>query len=284
MVNESDIYNFSDKIIIPPYSDVTHLKWIAIMIGHKTYGTGFNKVLGIHDWFCDSTSYSSIIPFLDTTQFTYAFMDLRGYGKSKSMAGEFSLEEAVQDAISLANHLKWDLFNVIGHSMSGMIVQRIAQMVEYRIKSVIAITPVPASGSPVSEEIFSLLKDAAIDNDQSAAEIIGFMTSGKLPMSFSHYKVKEWRLTSTPKARVGYLHMFSESNFSDQIKGLKTPFLVIVGQYDTEGYNEFMMRQTFLKWYPNAELVTLANSGHYPMQEAPLYLLSLIENFLEKHN
>ncbi|MBY0281090.1 MAG: alpha/beta hydrolase [Alphaproteobacteria bacterium] len=253
------------------------------MIGQKTYGTGLNKVLVMHDWFCDSTSYDALIPFLDTTLFTYVFMDLRGYGKSKSIQGECSVEEAAGDAIALVNHLKWDQFHVVGHSMSGMIAQRIALEAEDRVKSVIAITPVPACGSPVPEEVLAFLKDAAVSNDQSAGQIIGFMTSGKLPMRFVDYKVKEWRTTSLPEARAAYLHMFSETNFADQVKGLKTPFLVIAGGNDAEGYSESVMKETFLKWYPNAELAMIANSGHYPMQETPLYLLNLIEGFLGRH-
>jgi pimeloyl-ACP methyl ester carboxylesterase len=110
------------------------------------------------------------------------------------------------------------------------------------------------------------------------------MTSGKLPMRFADHKVKQWKATSTAEARVAYLRMFTSTNFADQVKGLKTPVLVIVGSFDSEGYNESSMRKTFLTWYPNAELVTLANAGHYPMQEVPLYLLSLIEDFMEKHN
>eukprot|EP01037_Dinobryon_pediforme_P014778 gene14778-14909_t len=162
--------------------------------------------------------------------------------------------------------------------MSGMIAQRIALEAEDRVKSVIAITPVPACGSPAPEEILAFLEDAAVNNDQSAGQIIGFMTSGKLPMRFADYKVKEWRRTSIPQARAAYLHMFSQTNFADQIKGLKTPFLVITGGHDAEGYSEPVMRETFLKWYPNAELTVIANSGHYPMQETPLYLLKKNEN------
>ena len=253
------------------------------MIGHKTYGNGYNKVLVMHDWFSDCSSYDSVIPFLDTTLFTYVFMDLRGYGKSKSIQGECSVQEAVGDAIALVNHLKWDQFHIIGHSMSAMIAQQIALEAEDRVKSVIAITPVPACGSPVPEEVLEFLEDAAICNDQSAAQIIGFMTSGKLPMHFADYKVKEWRRTSAPEARTAYLHMFTQTDFSQQVKGLRVPFFVIIGSHDAEAYSEFVMRETFLKWYPNAELAVIANSGHYPMQETPLYLLSLIEGFLGRH-
>jgi hypothetical protein len=55
---------------------------------------------------------------------------------------------------------------------------------------------------------------------------------------------------------------------------------VIIGGHDAEGHSESVMKETFLKWYPKAKLAIIQNSGHYPMQETPLYLLGLIENFL----
>ena len=253
------------------------------MIGHTTYGRGLEKVLVMHDWFSDCSSYEAIIPFLDTQRFTYAFMDLRGYGKSKAIQGECTVEEASHDAIALADHLKWDQFHVVGHSMSGMIAQRIALDVTDRVKSVVAITPVPACGSPAPEEVIAFLEDAARSNDASALQIVGFMTNSKLPASFYDYKVERWRETSLADARAAYLHMFAETNFSNQAQGLKTPFLVIVGGHDAEGHSEAVMQATFMKWYPNAELTIIQNAGHYPMQETPMYLLGLIEGFLEKH-
>jgi len=34
--------------------------------------------------------------------------------------------------------------------------------------------------------------------------------------------------------------------------------------------------------HPNAELVTIPNSGHYPMQECSPYFATVIESFLRK--
>jgi len=250
------------------------------MIGHKLYGKGLEKVLVMHDWFSDCSSYDAMLPFLDVNRFTYAFMDLRGYGRSRAIQGNCSVEEAAQDALALADHLRWNQFYVVGHSMSGMIAQRIALDAQPRVKGVVAITPVPACGSPIPEDVMTFLEGAAHSNNQSACQIIGFMTGNKLPDRFCEYKVQQWRATSIPEARVAYLRMFAETNFADQVKGIETPFLVIIGGHDAEGHSESVMKETFLKWYPKAKLAIIQNSGHYPMQETPLYLLGLIENFL----
>ena len=43
------------------------------------------------------------------------------------------------------------------------------------------------------------------------------------------------------------------------------------------------MRETFLKWYPNATLETIANAGHYPMYETPVLLATMMESYMGKH-
>ena len=112
-------------------------------IAHKQVGLGKEKVLVMHSWTTDSKSYDYMIPYLNTDDYTYVFVDLRGYGSSKEMQGTYSAEEASSDAIKLVDLLVWDEFHLIGHSMSGMIVQKIAVDNPSRVKTVVAITPVP---------------------------------------------------------------------------------------------------------------------------------------------
>ncbi len=252
------------------------------MIGHKLLGSGKEKVLVMHHWMGDSTSYDPLLPYLDTEHFTYLFVDLRGYGRSIALRGTYSVEEASADAINLINSLSWDKFHIVGHSMSGMIAQKIAVDNSSRVKSVVAITPVPACGSPSPKDLMDFLESAASNNDDGAIECINLLTSRRYSNFFAKKMVADWRSCSTSDARVGYLHMFSNTDFSDSVKGLKTPMLVIFAEHDFEGA-EALMRDTFLKWYPNAQLECCKSSGHYPMLETPVYLASTIEKFLINH-
>jgi pimeloyl-ACP methyl ester carboxylesterase len=76
--------------------------------------------------------------------------------------------------------------------------------------------------------------------------------------------------------------MFAKTNFADEVRGLETPYLVMVGENDADGLNEAAMQETFLAWHPNAELVVMNDCGHYPMQESPPRFATVIENFLRK--
>lgn len=251
-------------------------------IAHKKIGSGKEKVLVMHNWMGDSTSYDCTLPYLNTDEYTYVFVDLRGYGRSKKMRGVYSVEEASADAMKLIDSLGWNKFHLIGHSMSGMIVQKIAVDNNSRVKSVIAITPVPACGSPVPKEMMEFFESAALNNDEAAMQCVNTLTSNRYTKSFAKKMVTDNRQWSTSEARLGYMHMFFNTDFSESVKGLRTPILVLVGEHDFEG-SEAFMRNTFMKWYPNAQLEWCKAAGHYPMIETPVALVATIEKFLSAH-
>lgn len=255
-----------------------------MILGHQLLGSGPTHVLVVHDWFCDSSSYDSLIPYLDKEQFTYCFADLRGYGRSRSISGSYTLDEASDDLLALVNTLGWQAFHFVGHSMSALIAQYVALQAPQKVKAIVAITPVPASGLPAPDAILQFLEYAAKENNDSAKQIVNFMTGGRYQGShFIEYKVARWRATSTPEARIGYLKMFSQSNFAAKVKGRTTPILVAIGEQDNEAHQEPAMRKTFLEWYPKATLKLFQGSGHYPMQEEPVALACAIENFLKEN-
>ena len=203
-------------------------------IAHKQIGSGKEKVLVMHNWMGDSTSYDSMLPYLNTDDYTYVFVDLRGYGRSKEMQGTYSVEEASSDAIKLIDSLGWNKFHLIGHSMSGMIVQKIAVDNPSRVKSVVAITPVPACGSPGPKEMMDFFESVALNNDEAAMECVNTLTSNRYTKTFAKKMITDLRQRSTSEARLGYMNMFFHTDFSESVKGLRTPILVLFGEYDFE--------------------------------------------------
>jgi pimeloyl-ACP methyl ester carboxylesterase len=252
-------------------------------IAHKQIGSGKEKVLVMHHWMGDSTSYDFMIPYLNINDYTYVFVDLRGYGRSKEMKGAYSVEEASKDAIKLIDSLGWNKFHLIGHSMSGMIVQKIALDNRSRVKSVVAITPVPACGSSGPKEMMDFFESAALNNDEAAMECVNTLTSNRYTKAFAKKMVLDNRQWSTSEARLGYMKMFFYTDFSEAVKGLETPILVLIGEHDFDG-SEAFMRNTFLEWYPNAHLECCKASGHYPMIETPIALVATIEKFLSTYS
>jgi pimeloyl-ACP methyl ester carboxylesterase len=249
-------------------------------IGYTQFGTGAEDVLALHDWNGDHSNYDPVLPYLDGKTFTYVFADVRGYGKSRDIAGAYTVDEISTDCLALADRLGWQRFHVIGHSMTGMATQRIAADAPARIKSAIAVCPMSAAGSQAPDEVMKFFASTTADDD-AFRRLIRFVSHG-LSDQWVEAKLRQSRASVNPVCRSAYLEMFSRSNFVEDVRGLATPFLVIVGDKDP-GIDEAAMKQTFLAWHPNAELVTIPNCGHYPMQECPPWFATVVESFLRKH-
>ena len=74
-------------------------------IGRAVLGEGPSKVIVVHGWFYDHRVYQPIFNSLDFARFTYAFIDIRGYGSSRGIEGEYTMAEIARDVVVLAEEL-----------------------------------------------------------------------------------------------------------------------------------------------------------------------------------
>jgi len=236
----------------------------------------------LHDWFCDHSTWDAALPYLTPALFTYVFADLRGYGASREMEGAYTLEEASGDAIALADKLGWSHFSLIGHSMSGLIVQRIAQRVADRIKRIVAITPVPPAGVGLDQPAVDLFRRIAFADDEERFSAVGGMWGARLSETWIRYKLRRWRETASPTAAANYVELWGRGDVSQGACGLKTPMLIVAGAKDAPPFQAGALEASMLPYYPNARLISLEESGHYPMQEQPPLLATVIERFLSE--
>ncbi|MFJ1903032.1 alpha/beta fold hydrolase [Streptomyces sp. NPDC088156] len=73
------------------------------------------------------------------------------------------MEEVAADGLAVADGRGWDAFSVIGHSMGGKAARLMSLDAPSRVRSIVAISPVPASGFPLEGEMRELLVGAAED-------------------------------------------------------------------------------------------------------------------------
>ena len=82
-------------------------------------GSGPNKVICLNGWFGHARGWGPLMHSLDTQHFNYAFMDYRGYGARKGSGGPYTIAQIGHDVLALADHLGWQRFSLVGHSMGG---------------------------------------------------------------------------------------------------------------------------------------------------------------------
>ena len=68
------------------------------MIGHFIHGHGPERALVLHGWFGDWRVFEPMLTALDESRFSFAFMDYRGYGMSKTLGGGLPLAATVTSA------------------------------------------------------------------------------------------------------------------------------------------------------------------------------------------
>jgi pimeloyl-ACP methyl ester carboxylesterase len=242
-------------------------------------GSGDHHVLAVHGWFGSARGWGSLPDYVDRSVYTYAFMDLRGYGERKQVTGGFTIAEAATDAIELADELGWDQFSVVGHSMGGKIAHQILLQAPGRVRKLVGVNPVPASAVPMDEQGWELFSGAA-ENPGHRAAIIDFTTGSKLTPTFVNLVVRHSLENSTVAAFAAYLEAWARSDFSELVKpDSVTPVKLIVGVNDP-AMSADVMEQTWLVFFPEAEMTILPDAGHYPMFESPVSLATSIEEFL----
>lgn len=250
---------------------------------YETTGSGPNKVLVTHNWMATIRSYDAIRPFLDEATFTFAFVDMRGYGLNKGVQGTHTAAEAAADLIGVADALDWEQFHVVGHSMSGMIAQRVCVDAPTRVRSLVAITPVTAAGMPLDDAGRQMFTAAATADAQWLA-IAKMLTSARLPERWYDAQVRDFRRDVRPEAALGFLQMFSTTNFAAEMAGLRMPALAILGRHDFMAFTDEAMKQTLGRWLPSLTVEVIESAGHHPMLETPPYFVTVLERFLRSNS
>ncbi|OEZ85108.1 tropinesterase [Janthinobacterium sp. HH104] len=250
---------------------------------HNTYhrvGHGPHAVIVLHGWFGDAHAFVPMEAALDGGAFSYVFMDNRGYGGMRGAHGSYSMDEVARDALALADALGFATFSVVGHSMGGMALERLALLAPLRLRKLVAVAPVPSCGMALDGAARQLFLDAS-GNVQARRAIIDRSTGERLPAAWLDWKAKYSWESADQAAFAAYFLAWSGTDFSEDIKAARVelPLLALVGEHDPR-FDTALMRRTYLAWYPQARLEVLGNAGHYPMNETPLALAASIEAFL----
>lgn len=250
----------------------------SFTLPHELHGDGAHKVFAVHGWFADRSAYAGVLPDLDRTEFTYALVDLRGYGEAKSAVGAYTTAEAALDLVELAGRLGWERFSVVGHSMGGAVGQRLLAVAPHRLRRLAGISPVPASGLALPPEQREMFADAA-HRPENRRAIIDITTGGRRPSAWLDRMVARSLAVSDQKAFRAWLDSWAGEDFHTQVEGSLVPALAVAGTLDP-ALSADLLRRTWMTWYPRAELCELPCAGHYAMDETPLELIRVIEDFL----
>jgi pimeloyl-ACP methyl ester carboxylesterase len=247
-------------------------------IPHTLIGAGPTKVIALHGWFGAATGWGMLPDLIDHLAYSWAFLDYRGYGARRDEEGEYTVPEIAADTLALADELGWDHFALVGHSMGGSAIQRVYADAPARVRALIGISPVPASGVPFDDDGWALF-DGAAQNDDNRYAIIDFTTGNRQSKTWIDQMVAFSLENSTREAFGAYLPAWAKYDFAADLPAPSIPVKAIVGEHDP-ALGADTMRATWMEQLPASDLDIQGNAGHYAMYETPVGLLTSVEKTL----
>ena len=249
-----------------------------------------------HPWFSELAKDYKLI-----------YLDAFGRGKSDRAEdpAEYTFERDVEDIELLRQTLKFNKWNVFGHSYGGMVAQA------YALKYPESVNKVILSNSFYSGEMWQAnnnscnyeLKNQLPEVWEKVKKLRdkGFVSSSPehqeayaLPSSLLYYyagtnasKVRRYSLIMNNEVYytlVGFDGDFiiggdvSKLDFRQDLKNLNMPVLIIEGRYDRVAIPKWSVK--FKEYAPQAEFVMFEKSGHAPYIEETEKFFNLLNKFL----
>ena len=250
------------------------------MMGHEAVGSGPRAVVVLNDWICDTSTWDGARPYLDVETFTWLFADLRGYGRSRAIAGDHTAEEAAADVIALVDALGHRSFSIVGHSMSSLVALHLAQHHPDRIARAVVIAPPPPAGFGADDATLASMRELARGDAARRSKGLRTMWGDRLSDGWLRFKAERWRETADPDAVAGYVDMFARRGLPDRERAIRCALLAVTGEQDMPLMRLDAVTKLLAPLSDRLVVTPIADAGHYPMQEAPPLLVAIVERSL----
>jgi pimeloyl-ACP methyl ester carboxylesterase len=126
-------------------------------------------------------------------------------------------------------------------------------------------------------------KKLAHATDERRLEVLRQFWGSRLSGAWTEFKARRWGETAERQAVAAYVDMYGRADISQGVRDVQTPILIAACEQDAPPFRGAALEQSMLPYYKNAKIVSLQESGHYPMQEEPPLFATLLDRFLMDH-
>jgi len=253
-------------------------------------GRGGRPLLLVHGFTGCKEDFADEVPRLAELGFHVVAPDLVGHGSSTHHDDEsaYSFAGFAADLLALADHLGWGRFDLVGHSMGGMVAQVLVLDHRERVDRLVLMdthhgriedldAELVAMGVEVArtqglEVIQQLLREVQDPTDSPAYERVCAERPG----------YREWAeakmLACSPAMYAAMLAaMEAADDRLERLAELSCPTLVVVGELD----RSFVAgSERLAATIPGARLAVLPDGGHCPQFEATDAWRAAVDGFL----
>ena len=206
---------------------------------------------------------------------------LPGFGESHNVKSLDSINKMAKEIINLLDQKNIDKFNLIGHSMGGMIVQEITKLIGNRVNKLIcfatgSIGEIPGRFEKIDETREKLKKDGT-EVSFSRVPKKWFVKGDKDKNYFlCKNAVKDVSLEAADNALLAMKNWRGK----EDLKNIKNETLIIWGDKDTS-YN-FDQVDTLKKNIKNSRLEIFKDCAHNVHLEQPDQFNNLVQKFISE--
>jgi non-heme chloroperoxidase len=220
-------------------------------------------VLLLHGWATSSMVWQ---PVLDRWQGSERLLalDLRGAGFSDKPQTGYTLEQHAQDVAAVLAALAQPVV-LVGHSFGGMIAQRVALDQPQAVRRLVLVSPVPASGAPLSNDErvhFRSLAGRRAGMNMVLSSMMAKGPSGGI----------EALLAAAASVSAGAylegLDAFCDTDFAHRLGELSLPTHVLGGELE-QPLSPAVLRAAVVDRIRGATFEAIEGVGHYAQWEAP---------------
>ena len=206
---------------------------------------------------------------------------LPGFGESHEAESLDSINDMANFVINIIDEKKIDKFNLLGHSMGGMIVQEIAKLAGDRINKLIcfatgSIGEIPGRFEPINETRKRLKKEGAKISFSRVPKKWFIKGDKDKNYYLCANAVKNVSLETADNALIAMKNWSGIHN----LQNIKNETLIVWGDKDTS-YN-FDQVDTLNKNIKNSRLEIFENCSHNVHLEKPNEFNILVEKFINQ--
>ena len=207
------------------------------------------------------------------TDFPIYIVDLPGHGRS-SHPGRNSISDYAADIIAFTEAVGIKQAVIAGHSMGGAIAQQVALERPSNLTAIILI------GTGARMPVTDLILDGLLTDFLKTVDMITKFSWHKEAADVFTSVARQHMLDTEPIVVHGDFTACNNFDFRQRLGEISTPTLVIGG--DTDKMMPLKNSQFLANHIPNAQLVTIANAGHYIMTEKTASVSKTIVTFLNQ--
>jgi non-heme chloroperoxidase len=230
---------------VNPMSSGTITTKDGTQIYYKDWGSG-QPIVFHHGWPLSADDWDAQMMFFLAQGYRVIAHDRRGHGRSSQTGTGNEMDTYAADVAELASHLNLRNAVHIGHSTGGGEVARyVAKHAAGRVAKAVLIGAVPPimvksaknpGGTPI--EVFDGLRAALLANraqffrDVPSGPFFGFNRPGA---KVSQGVIDNWwrqGMMGSAKAHYDCIKAFSETDFTDDLKSITVPVLILHGDDD----------------------------------------------------